>query len=219
MNPLIRLIPAILITLVFFGLFCIVWIENPLVQLLVLPAVLIVAAFQFGLPGLWKKIITISPVVLLLAFVYLLFGVWGWGQTTEYWVHYGITRTLVLANSLFFMQIVISWLKPEDFLDSSLSIHKLKYLILGQHLYSVSLSAYRELCLFSVFMPTNQLRKRKWKSLFQTRLAVILALIAYVISEATLKGEMIDERIRLCHQRAADTPEPTSQKSDDLHKE
>lgn len=198
----LRVILLILFTLVFFVLFCIVWLDNVLIQALTLLAVLLSTALRFSIYGLWKKIISISPILVFLCLIYALLGIWGFGKPPSYWFHYGITRTLILTSSLLYMQIAISWLNPEDFLDSTLSIQSLKYLILGKHLYNKSISAYRDLCVFSTYMPSNQVRNKTWKELFINRLAVVLALIAYVLNEATLKGEMIDERIRLCHPEA-----------------
>ncbi|GAB1365530.1 hypothetical protein MASR1M36_04010 [Candidatus Cloacimonadaceae bacterium] len=77
-------------------------------------------------------------------------------------------------------------------------IHSLKYIILGKHLYEVASTAYSELCVFSDFMPMNQAVKQSFMGRIRIKLVVILALVSFVISEATIKGEMIDERIRHC---------------------
>jgi len=199
MNPFSRITLALCSIILFFVLFCIVWLENTLVQALVLGLVSVAGVINYGFRRMWKNILNLSPFILLLAFVYLLLSIFGFGKPSHYWIHYGLTRSLVLASSLIFMQLVISRLRLDDFLDFPLSIHKQKYVILGIYLYDIAITAYHDLSEFSTYIASNQLGDRRLKTLFRIRLAVVLGLITYIINEATLKGEMLDERIRLCH--------------------
>ncbi len=199
MKPLARIILAVFSIILFFVLFCIVWLEHTSVQALALGLVVFAGVINFGFRRMWKIILNLSPFILLLAFVYLLLSIFSFGHPSGYWIHYGLTRSFVLASSLIFMQLVISRLRLDDFLDFPLSIHKQKYIVLGIYLYEIAITAYHELSELSTYIASNQLGDRRLKTLFRIRLAIVLGLITYIINEATLKGEMLDERIRLCH--------------------
>ncbi|HQC08833.1 MAG TPA: transposase [Candidatus Cloacimonas acidaminovorans] len=200
MKPQYRLLLVSLALIVFFVFFCLIYLENIPVQLVVLGVVLLLSAWTFKLKGLLKKLYHFLPFILLLFGVYFIFAFFQIGQNKDYWIHYGITRTTLLISSLMFIQVLITWLKIDTFLDFPLGIEKLKYIILGKMLYKIAFSSYSELCLFVDSIPAEQAGKITLKKKFRKRLIVLLALITYVINEATLKGEMIDERIWHCHQ-------------------
>jgi len=193
-----KIILTLLSILVFFALFCIVWLENVWIQAVGLMLILALSFFIRQPKRLWKLILSFSPFFLMLALIYFLLGLFGFGMSMEYWLHYGSTRTMLLASSLLYMQIAFRFLNLEALLELPLPIHSLKYIILGKHLYEVASTAYSELCVFSDFMPMNQAVKQSFMGRIRIKLVVILALVSFVISEATIKGEMIDERIRHC---------------------
>jgi len=199
MKPTIKLAIAILILLLYFALFCIVWLEQAYLQLGVLIIVVVGGCVAFSFSGMLKRLLFLAPFFLFLAFTYLVLAWAGFGKTPAYWLHYGITRTLLLLSSLLLMQLLVVWIKLDDFLDLPLDISKTKYIILGKILYRDATVSYQELCVFGSFIPSNQALKLSMKRKFQLRIATVLALISYIIHEANLKGEMIDARIRLCY--------------------
>ena len=207
MKPQYRLLLVSLALILFFVFFCFIYLENTPVQLVVLGVVLLLSAWTFKLKGLLKKLYHFLPFILLLFGVYVIFALFQIGHNNDYWIHYGITRTTLLISSLMFIQVLITWLNIDSFLDFSLGIEKLKYIILGKTLYKIAFSSYSELCLLVDFIPSEQCRKITVKRKFYKRLIVLLALITYVLNEATLKGEMIDERILHCHQVLKNEPE------------
>ena len=199
MKPLYRLILVALALVLFFVLFCIVYLESLTIQLAMLLIVILFSACTFSAKVLIKRIYHLLPFILLLFGVYLIFAVFQIGKSRAHWIHYGLTRTTLLLSSLLFMQVLINWLRIDSFLDFPIGIDKLKYIILGKLLYRIAFSSYSELCLFVDSIPGEQQKNATLKSKFQKHLIVLLALITYVINEATLKGEMIDERIWHCY--------------------
>ncbi|MFA7223648.1 MAG: transposase, partial [Candidatus Cloacimonas sp.] len=140
MKPLYRLILVALALVLFFVLFCIVYLESLTIQLAMLLIVILFSAWTFSAKGLIKKIYHLLPFILLLFGVYLIFAVFQIGKSRAHWIHYGLTRTTLLLSSLLFMQVLINWLRIDSFLDFPIGIDKLKYIILGKLLYRIAFS-------------------------------------------------------------------------------
>jgi len=199
MKPIYRITLSLFALLIFIVLFCFVWLESVLHQAVGLCAVLVLAACVFGAKKLLHELRNLSLFILFLVVIYGLFALLQIGEGTAYWLHYGITRSSLLINTLLFMQIVVTRIKIDDILDFPLDIHKLKYIILGKLLFIEASGSYAQLCVFMKLIPTQQQRNRNVLWRLRSSLAVLLALLSFTIHEATLKGEMIDERIRCCH--------------------
>lgn len=198
MHPYLRIVLVCFAILLFFVLFCIVWLDSVLIQGIGFTFTLALAIILFKPKRMWKLFLSFFPFFIMLTAIYLLLGVWGLGQSKEYWFHYGLTRTILLANSLLIMQIALRFVNVDALLDLPLNIHTMKYFILGKHLFEAASKTYSELCVYSEFMPLNQIQTPSFQKRLKIKLVQILALVSFVISEATLKGEMIDERIRHC---------------------
>lgn len=206
MKPLYRLGLVVLSLILFFIFFCIVYLEDETIQFVVLGVIFLLSCWSFSVKGILKKIWHLLPFVLLLVSVYVIFAVFQIGKSRAEWIHYGLTRTTLLISSLLFIQVLINWLQLNSFLDIPWGIEKLKYVILGKILYKLAFSSYSDLCLFVDCIPSEQTRSASLPRKFRKRLIVLLALIIYVINEAILKGEMIDERIWHCHKVPASNP-------------
>jgi hypothetical protein len=79
-----------------------------------------------------------------------------------------------------------------------LSIRYLKYLILGKILYAAMFNSYANIRFWQDMVPTQSIPAHGTKTRFRRSLAAALALVLFTLSEATHKGEMIDNRITTC---------------------
>ena len=199
MNPLYRVILGLVFLCVFVLLFCFIWLESVSAQALGFGFVFIFSLLFISPGKLLKALWLLSPFILMLTGVYALFALLRIGEGRSYWLHYGLSRTLLFLSTLLFMQLLISRIKIDDLLSFPMSINKLKYIILGKLLFNEAATSYQQLCLFVEFIPTEQRGLKRFLRLLRKKLIVLLALVSYIINEATLKGEMIDERIKHCH--------------------
>lgn len=199
MNPLYRLYLSFILLTAFITMFCVVWLENWHIQIIGLGLALVTASVVFNPRRLLKELKLLLPLILLLALVYGIFAFFEIGFSSTYWLHYGLSRTALLLNTLLFMQILISRIKLDDFLYLPWNINKLKYIILGKLLYNISISAYEELSCFNELIPSEQEPNPHIKKRIKSRLITLLALISLIIGEATRKGERIDACIINCH--------------------
>jgi hypothetical protein len=179
------------------------WLPNWQLQLLALLAISTLYLIHLGGLKLLYQIKMLLPFVGSLLLIYALFIIIGLspagGSALNYWLAYGLPRVLLLISSILLLRIFISWMRIEDFYNSGLSIQHLKYLILGRILYRAAFHSYPLIKDWQSLIPTQQIAERSFKQKFRSALTASLALALYVLGEATLKGEMIDNRIANCY--------------------
>lgn len=188
------------ITLAGIVLCCFLYLDSIPLQtgLLLLTAALLL--FRLGLRKLMNELLLLSPFLIMVVIIYGIFAVYEIGHPASYWIAFGITRSALLVSSLFYMQLMLSWIRIEEIQELPLKIDTMKYLILGNLLYKEAVTSFHDLELYMQLMPSEQLVKRNYLNRLQFKLGCLLALLGYIISLATQKGEMIDEHITHCYQ-------------------
>jgi hypothetical protein len=173
-------------------------------QSLALLLICLLSVLRLGLHKLLSQIKLLLPFVGMLILVYGIFiilGISPQGTTAlSYWLAYGLPRILLLISSILLLRIFISFMRMQDFFDSGLSIHYLKYLILGRILYRAAFHSYPLLREWQSLIPSEQNEEATLKQRYRKALTTTLALALYVLGEATLKGEMMDNRIANCYE-------------------
>ncbi len=204
MHPLAKLIIALLILLLFVVFVGVVWLDLLWLQALVFLLLSLLVSLRRGWRRWLKELKVMAPFTISLFVVYLLFGVIGVrtaaGERGDlpYWLGFGGSRTLVLLNSVLMLQGVFSFVNFDDILRLPVSLRYLKFIILGKLLYHSAFSSYSEICFQQSLIPSEQAEKKDFRHKFNARLASLLALLYFIISEARLKGELIDNRIKHC---------------------
>lgn len=198
-----RLILASLLFLIWTVLFAIIWFQNLALQGAMMIG-LVVGVFIFlGARRLVGQIKLLLPFVGMLAIIYLgfiLIGIDPSGQgSTEYWLAYGLPRMLLLINAILAFRLCFAMISFEEVLRSGISIHRLKYVILGKILFDATTHSYAEIRMWQGMMPSMQRGSSGVKDRFFRALSVTLALILYIMAEAEMKGERIDNLIKQCH--------------------
>ncbi len=161
---------------------------------------LAVLLFRLGYRKFISEILLLLPFLFSLALIYGVLAGFQIGYSSQYWLQFGITRSALLISSMFFMQFMLSWISIGEIQELPLKIGTLKYIILGNLLYKEAVSSFAQIELFMQMIPTEQRNKRGYISSLRFKLGCLLALLAYIISLASQKGEMIDNRISNCYQ-------------------
>jgi uncharacterized membrane protein len=157
----------------------------------------------------WKRWLsgfrTVLPFLFSLILVYLLFGLFRVKTPSAepgsvlFWLEFGAKRILLFINSVLAFQLFFESVGFDDLLRLPLGIGVRKYIILGKLLYGTALNAYPGILFHQRLIPSEQSSKLTFAHKFKARLASVLALLLTLISEARQKGELIDNRIEVCH--------------------
>ncbi|MDP2173666.1 MAG: hypothetical protein Q8J62_07800 [Candidatus Cloacimonadaceae bacterium] len=202
---MIKLFIALMALLIFIVVFCILLLNNILVQLFCFGILALIMILRRGLKHLLKELKLLVSFSISMLAVYLIFGFVGLKTTTgsagsiPYWLNFSSARILLLLNTVLFIHAVFSLLSYADLLKLNLGIGRTKYLILGKILYDAAFLSHAEILFHQSMIPLEQSAKPGFTHRFTSTLARVLALMYFIISEARLKGEMIDNRILHCH--------------------
>ena len=198
-----KLILLSVLFIVFNLLWGILWLPLWKLQLLTLCIIMMLSLIYLGGNQLLKQLKILLPFVGTLIFIYAIFIILGISPDNEnalaYWLAYGLPRILLLLSSILLLRIFVSWMRIEDFYNSGLSIHRLKYIILGRILYQAAFHSYPLIKDWLALIPSEQGGKRSFKQRYNFALTASLALALYVLGEADMKGEMMDNRIANCY--------------------
>ncbi len=149
-----------------------------------------------------KQLELISPFVASLVLIYGLFILLGISPGSAspmaYWLGYGIPRTVLLVGSILAFRLCFSFISIDRLLNTKLDIRFAKYLILGKILYAAAFNSYSGIRFWQELVPSQSIPASSTKIRFRRSLAAALALVLFTLSEATQKGEMIDNRIETC---------------------
>ncbi len=198
-----KLIIASLVFIVYCVLFGIFWLQDLSLQLAAMLLSIVISCIRPGWRSTRKNLLMLSPFVGMLMVVYGVFILLGIspGETSalSYWVSYGLPRAMLLVSTLMVFRICFSFVNIDDLIRSPLSIHRLKYLILGKILYSAAFHSFRELRQWQDLSPGMRKAPGTYRERFQRNLAATLALVLYTLAEAQNKGQRIDDLILHCH--------------------
>jgi len=199
MAPMIKLIAAFFVAIVLVVLFCFLWLDSVYFQLGLLGVLLTTVLTILPWQGIVRELRILIPLLVSLFIVYCIFAIFQIGNSSAYWIRFGITRSSLLISSMLFMRIFFHWLTMDDILNLPFSISVIKYLILGQLLYEVAVDSYNEIMQLMDLFPGDQFKKKNFKATVNKRITSLLALMAYTMSLASEKGERIDEVISHCY--------------------
>ncbi|MDZ4182588.1 MAG: hypothetical protein U1B83_06910 [Candidatus Cloacimonadaceae bacterium] len=202
-----KLIAALLLLLVFLAVFCVILLDHLVAQSLCFAILALIVIYRRGLRHFLIEMKLLMSFTISMLVIYLVFGLFGLRTSSgvpgsvAYWLSFGSTRILLLFNTILFIQTVFSMISYDDLLSLKLGIERSKYLILGKILYDAAFSSHPDIALHHSMIPTEQGGKRSFSRRFASTLTRVLALLYFIISEARLKGEMIDNRILHCHKK------------------
>lgn len=205
MHPLLKLCLALALLTAFIVVVCVIFMDSLPLQIVSFALLSLWISIRWSFRRCLAELKILAPFMLTLLAVYLLFGLWGLrtaaGQSgdTAYWLFYGLSRILLLVNSVLAVQVFFSLVSFDDVLRLPLKISILKYIILGKLLYAAAFSSHQSIILHQRMIPDEQQPKLSLKHRFYAKLASVLALFSFIIGEASLKGELIDNRIAHCH--------------------
>ncbi len=141
--------------------------------------------------------------------VYLVFGLLKiQDRTLTYWLHIGAGRVLLFLNTMLAFGFLLSFLGLEDILSLPLPPERLKYLILGEILYRAAIRVMPRMRFYVSLFPEFQTGKRGVRREFRAQLITVLGLICFVLREAEIRGEMLDNRLRHCGRDGASHAPP-----------
>lgn len=184
--------------------FAIIWFSNLYIQSLGLLGATILYLAILGGKSLLAQFRVLLPFLGMLTAVYALFILLGIDPSQEgafrYWLAYGLPRALLLVNAFLAFRLCFSIVSVDGLLQSRMSIHRLKYIVLGKILYEAAVHSYRDLKNWQYMIPSMRGKKPNLREKFKRNLCATLALVLYVLAEAELKGERIDNLIKNCYE-------------------
>lgn len=198
-----RLFLAVLLFCLYAFCFGILWQNDIPLQLYALAILVLLGIWRMGMRKLMLQLKLIAPFVLMISLIYgifILLRISPQGtESTEYWIAYGLPRTALLISSILAFRLSFGIVSVDGLLKMQISIHYLKYLILGRILYTAATNTYPQIREWQELIPSQALPQKGFIHRYRKTLAATLALVLYTMAEATQKGEMIDNRIETCH--------------------
>jgi hypothetical protein len=206
MTAILKLITFFLLLLVFIYESSLLYVDNLSFQIICLCVVLLACLLRFGKTKLINEIRLLLPFILTMLSVYLLLGVLGIRialindsqSTFMYWLKYGLSRTILFINTMFFIQVLLSYISMQDILSLPMQMNKKRYLLLGRALFVHSIQYIEALEFHLKLMPEYQKPGLTLLQWFRLKLQLSLAVIMMVLRESKIKGELIDNRILHC---------------------
>ena len=195
---------ACILFIVWCVAFAIIWFSDLYVQSFGLLGATILYLAILGSKSLLAQFRILFPFLGMLIAVYALFILLGIDPSQKgafrYWLAYGLPRALLLVNAFLAFRLCFSIVSVDGMLQSKMSIHRLKYIVLGKILYEAAVHSYKELKNWQDMIPSMRGKKPNLREMFKRNLCATLALVLYVLAEAELKGERIDNLIQNCHE-------------------
>ena len=207
MKSILKLCASILILILFIWLICIKYLDYITVQSITLAVSAVVLLFIKGIRGFWQETRMVLPLVLILGIGYLAFATLGitpygnvayQGSIFGYWLHFGITRVILLVSTIYLIRILMSIFTIQDVLLLPFPLRYMKVVILGNILYNIALEQSGELNVLIAAIPSNQHRVKSIKERVWQQITFILALLFLIIRDSQVRGELIDNRILHC---------------------
>ena len=199
MKPLMKIIALLIILILFIWIVSFRLMEILPWQMAFLFILLSAGLLRFSFRKWIDEIKLILPFIITMLLVYVLIGV----ITTKlhFWLHYGLLRSINFVNTMFFIQIILSYISINDIISLPLNINAKKHLILGRALFSHALLQIGNIEFHLRLMPEFQKPRLSVRLWFSLRLQQSFAIICMLLRESKLKGELIDNRINFCHKK------------------
>lgn len=197
MNPLLKIITLLIILALFIWIVSFRLMESLPWQFAFLLVLIAAGMLRFSFRKWLNELKLILPFIFTMFIVYVLIGLIT--AKLRYWLIYGLLRSMNFVNTMFFIQLVLSYISINDIINLPLSINAKKHLILGRALFSHALMQIGNIEFHLRLLPEFQeprLSLRKW---FALRLQQSFAIICMLLRESKLKGELIDNRILHCY--------------------
>lgn len=199
LNSSLKLILLLLLALLFIGLFCVFWLDSGLAQGLALAGISVASIMRTSPRQFLQELRLFASFVVLMGIFYLIFGLFSLnGHPLSWWSIFAAKRLSLFLSTLLALGFLLSFITMEDIFALPMAVGRKKYLLLGSSLYSTSRNAMEDIELHTSLFPENQQQKRSMGGRFRRQLISILTLIFYILREAELQGEMMDNRIRHC---------------------
>ncbi len=206
MSPSIKLIFAFLQLVACLVIVLFFFMENLAVQLAFVFLLSVLLLLSKGGKRWLAGLRLMLPFLVSLIIVYSLFGLFrlhtpeGEPGSFQFWLEFGSIRILLFVNSVLAFQLFFSIVGFNDLLHLPLKIGTMKYVILGKMLSNTAINSYQEITFHQSLIPSEQYEKLPFSHRFKARLSSVLALMLSLITEASHKGQYIDNRIIHCHQ-------------------
>ncbi|MFO7659931.1 MAG: hypothetical protein R6V77_03370 [Candidatus Cloacimonadaceae bacterium] len=197
MNPLLKIITLLIILTLFIWIVSFRLMENLPWQFAFLLVLIASGMLRFGLRKWFNELKLILPFILTMLIVYVLIGLIT--AKMRYWLIYGLLRSLNFINTMFFIQLTLSYISINDIIALPLSIDAKKHLILGRALFSHALLQIGNIEFHLRLLHEFQKPRLSLRLWFALRLQQSFAIIIMLLRESKLKGELIDNRIRHCY--------------------
>jgi membrane-bound metal-dependent hydrolase YbcI (DUF457 family) len=205
-----RLIIAASVFTIWCLLFAIIWFQDLALQSMMLAILIVLTLFILGRAQLIAQVKLLWPFIAMLILIYALFILLGIDPAGDgalsYWLAYGLPRVLLLMNALLAFRLCFALVSVDSLLHSRISIHKLKYIILAKILYDAAVHSHQQLKQWQNYVPSMRLQQRGMRARFKAGLSTVLALVLYILAEAEIKGERIDNLLANCHTESPAKP-------------
>ncbi|GAK51176.1 hypothetical protein U14_02418 [Candidatus Moduliflexus flocculans] len=171
-------------------------------------AILIVMALRKSFRQALAELRLFLPFVVMMLAIYAVFGLLNvkhdqpQQSALAFWLLYGVNRVLCFLNTALSLSLLLSWFQVNDVLALPIPIRYTKALILGRSLFTKARGALDEIDLHLRHFPDQRFLPARWHlrlfAAFQRQLLLVLTLIFYILEEAEIQGELIDNRITHC---------------------
>lgn len=207
MKSIFKLSAFVLLISVFIYESGFLYIDNLYFHISCLAVMLLACLVRFGIKKLTLEIKLFLPFIVTMLAIYMLMGILGIKFTDNrfktdivflYWLHYGISRSVLFINTLFVLQLLLSYISMNDIITLPMKISGKRYLILGRALFIHSVKYVEELEFHLRLLPEYQKKRLSFVQWFRFKLQLSLAIIVMLLRESKLKGELIDNRIMHC---------------------
>lgn len=190
--------------------FVVIQFENVFLQVLMAILLALSTVLILGKDKLIAQFKLLMPFIGMLIVVYAAFILLGIDPSGEgalsYWVSYGLPRALVLINALLAFRLCFALISVDDLLHSDINIHKLKYLILGKILYNAALNSYPQMKQWQEYIPSMRGKVPNLHERFKRALSITLGVVLFILAEAEINGERIDNLLQNCHGDSGPVP-------------
>ncbi|MBM9518583.1 hypothetical protein JWG39_01975 [Desulforhopalus vacuolatus] len=199
LNSSFKLALLLFLALLFICLFCILWLDSGLAQGLALAGISVAGIVRTSPRQFFQELRLFASFVVLMGLFYLIFGIFSLnGHPLSWWSIFAAKRLALFLSTLLTFNVLLSFISMEDIFALPIAVGRKKYLLLGSSLYSTSRNAMENIELHTSLFPENQQQKCSMGGRFRRQLISILTLIFYILREAELQGELMDNRIQHC---------------------
>jgi hypothetical protein len=206
MNVIQKFILILFSLILFIVFMCFIYMDLWWLQLAFAILVIGASTGKFGWGKVYAELKLFFPFVLTMMLVYFGLGILGFPSANDfthpsavtYWLSYGALRSIIFANTMFFVSYLLAFITLQDIIGLPMPIQYKKVLILGRALFLSITGSLTELELHLRLIPDYQFRRLPLKLWFRLKLQLSMSIIILLIRDSHYQGEMIDNRIKHC---------------------